>query len=159
MEPRSSWNAKWPGDPAAVKKVIRRVCREHRVVAGYEAGCMGYHLQRSLHNSGVECVVIAPSSIVRGPGDRMKTDRRDAVASARLLRNGEASRITKTGNGHLRRLLVEAVWHYRRSYALSARRAGMAEAVTAHAARAERRLAPKFFGASPYSNASSRRWR
>ena len=52
-------------DPAAVKKVLRRVFREHRVVAGYEAGCMGYHLQRSLQDSGVECVVIAPSSIAR----------------------------------------------------------------------------------------------
>ena len=80
-------------DPAAVKKVIRRVCREHRVVAGYEAGCMGYHLQRSLHNSGVECVVIAPSSIARAPGDRVKTDRRDAVAIARLLRNGEGQQV------------------------------------------------------------------
>ena len=53
--------------------------------------------------------------------------------------------ITKTGNGHLRRLLVEAAWHYRHSYApsktLSARRAGMPEALTAHTARAERRLA------------------
>ena len=44
-------------DPAAVKKVIRRVCQEHRIVAGYEAG-------------GVDCVVIAPSSIARVPGDR-----------------------------------------------------------------------------------------
>ncbi len=43
---------------------------------------------------------------------------------------------TKTGNGHLRRLLVEAAWYYRRSYAsskaLSARRAGMPEALIAH---------------------------
>ena len=62
-------------------------------MAGYEAGCMGYHLQRSLQNSGVECVVIAPSSIARAPGDRVKTDRRDAVAIARLLRNGEGERV------------------------------------------------------------------
>ena len=80
-------------DPAAVKKVIRRVCREHRVMAGYEAGCMGYHLQRSLHNSGVECVVIAPSSIARAPADRVKTDRRDAAAIVRLLRNGEGQQV------------------------------------------------------------------
>ena len=63
-------------------------------MAGYEAGCMGYHLQRSLQNSGVGCVVIAPSSIARcTPGDRVKTDRRDAVAIARLLRNGEGERV------------------------------------------------------------------
>ena len=55
-------------DPAAVKKVIRRVRREYRMVAGYEAGCMGFHLQRALQQIGVECVVIAPSSIARAPG-------------------------------------------------------------------------------------------
>ena len=54
---------------------------------------MGYHLQRALQDSGVECVVIAPSSIARAPGDRVKTDRGDAVAIARLLRNGEGQRV------------------------------------------------------------------
>ena len=41
-------------DPAAVKKVIRRLSREHWVLAGYEAGCMGFHLQRALQQIGVE---------------------------------------------------------------------------------------------------------
>ena len=62
-------------------------------MAGYEAGCMGYHLLRSLQDSGVECVVIAPSSIAQAPGDRVKTDRRGAVAIARLLRNGEGQQV------------------------------------------------------------------
>ena len=80
-------------DPAAVKKVMRRLSREHRVLAGYEAGCMGFHLQRALQQIDVESAVIAPSSIARAPGDRVKTDRRDAMAIARLLRNGEGERV------------------------------------------------------------------
>ena len=71
--------------------------------------------------------------------------------------------ITKTGNGHLRRLLVEAAWHYRRSYApskaLTARRGGMPEALTAHTARAERRLARKFGCSTACCTASGRKWR
>ena len=42
---------------------------------------------------GVQCAVIAPSSIARAPGDRVKTDRGDAAAIARLLRNGEGERV------------------------------------------------------------------
>ena len=54
------------GDPAAVKKVTRRVRREHRVVAGYEAGCMGFQLQRALQFSeevlGERCRSITAAS-------------------------------------------------------------------------------------------------
>ena len=61
--------------------------------------CMGFHLQRALQQIGVQCVEIAPSSIARAPGDRVKTDRRDAVAIARLLRNGEGERVHVPSSG------------------------------------------------------------
>src|SRR3954454_19878800 len=55
----------------------------------YEAAPCGYGIQRQLAASGHGCVVVAPSLIPRRPGDRIKTDRRDAVNLARLHRAGE----------------------------------------------------------------------
>ena len=55
----------------------------------YEAGPCGYGIQRQLATAGHECVVVAPSLIPRKPGDRIKTDRRDAANLARLHRAGE----------------------------------------------------------------------
>ena len=55
----------------------------------YEAGPCGYGLYRQLTLLGHECVVVAPSLIPTRPGDRVKTDRRDAVTQASLFRSGE----------------------------------------------------------------------
>jgi transposase len=65
--------------------------RHLRIV--YEAGPCGFWLQRYLHKKGLECSVVAPSLIPRRPGDRVKTDRRDALQLARLHRAGELSAI------------------------------------------------------------------
>ena len=46
----------------------------------YEAGPCGYGIQRQLTLAGHDCVVVAPSLIPRKPGDRIKTDRRDAIS-------------------------------------------------------------------------------
>lgn len=59
------------------------------VRAAYEAGPTGYGLARELDRRGVEVVVAAPSKIPRAPGDRVKTDRRDAEHLARLLWAGK----------------------------------------------------------------------
>jgi transposase len=59
------------------------------VAVAYEAGPTGFGLYRSLTAAGVRCVVAAPSKIQRPSGDRVKTDARDAVHLARLLRLGE----------------------------------------------------------------------
>jgi len=59
------------------------------VRAAYEAGPTGYGLARELARRGVECVVAAPSKIPRAPGDRVKTDRRDAEHLVRLLLAGK----------------------------------------------------------------------
>ena len=59
------------------------------VRVAYEAGPTGYGLARACAAAGIACVVAAPSKIPRAPGDRVKTDRRDAERLARLLRLGE----------------------------------------------------------------------
>lgn len=59
------------------------------VTAVYEAGPTGFGLARAAAQRGIEVRVIAPGSIPRGPGDRVKTDRRDAVRLVRLLAAGE----------------------------------------------------------------------
>ena len=48
------------------------------VAVAYEAGPTGFGLARALGAAGVRCVVVAPSKLERPPGDRVKTDRRDA---------------------------------------------------------------------------------
>jgi transposase len=55
----------------------------------YEAGPCGYGLVRQLRASGYRCEVIAPTMIPRKPGDRVKTDRRDALALAHFARAGD----------------------------------------------------------------------
>jgi transposase len=59
----------------------------------YEAGACGYWLYRYLTRKGFACHVVAPSLIPRKPGDRVKTDRRDAMTLARLMRSGDLSAI------------------------------------------------------------------
>jgi transposase len=59
----------------------------------YEAGPRGYPLCRFLRGHGHECILVAPSKIPRKPGDRVKTDRRDADQLARLYRAGELTAI------------------------------------------------------------------
>src|SRR5215472_1247953 len=55
----------------------------------YEAGPCGYGIQRQMSAAGHGCVVVAPSLIPRRPGERIKTDRRDATNLAKLHRAGE----------------------------------------------------------------------
>ncbi|WP_112276805.1 IS110 family RNA-guided transposase [Lentzea terrae] len=59
------------------------------VAVAYEAGPTGFGLYRALTAAGIRCVVAAPSKLQRPSGDRVKTDAKDAVHLARLLRLGE----------------------------------------------------------------------
>jgi transposase len=63
------------------------------VAVVYEAGPTGFGLFRALSAAGIECTVAAPSKITRPAGDRVKTDARDAVLLARLLRIGELTAV------------------------------------------------------------------
>jgi transposase len=59
------------------------------VAVTYEAGPTGFGLARALDVAGIDCVVAAPSRLIRPTGDRVKTDTRDAALLARLLHLGE----------------------------------------------------------------------
>jgi transposase len=61
------------------------------VLAVYEAGPTGFGLARAARERGIDVRVAAPGSIPKGPGDRVKTDRRDAIRLVRLLAAGELS--------------------------------------------------------------------
>lgn len=77
-----------PNEEAAIRKMAKKIrdASSGRVVCCYEAGPCGYALQRQLASLKVECQVVAPSLIPIKPGDRIKTDRRDARKLAELLR-------------------------------------------------------------------------
>ena len=75
-------------DPAAVRKLIRQLGGRARLRCCYEAGPCGYVLYHQLTDLGVSCQVVAPSLVPRRPGDRVKTDRRDALKLALGLRAG-----------------------------------------------------------------------
>ncbi len=78
------------GDLAALDKALRRlIARGHRLYVVYEAGPCGFVIWRHLTARGIACEVVAPSSIPRAPGERIKTDRRDALLLARLARSGD----------------------------------------------------------------------
>jgi transposase len=79
-----------PNEPNAVRRLVRKLEREApgSVRACYEAGPCGYALQRQLLTTRVACQVIAPALIPRKPGERIKTDRRDARKLAELFRAG-----------------------------------------------------------------------
>lgn len=86
------------GKIATSKAYIDRLCkrlqakaRDIRIV--YEAGPCGYGLYRQLAGKGFECMVCAPSLIPKKPGERVKTDRRDAVKLVRSLRAGDLSAV------------------------------------------------------------------
>jgi hypothetical protein len=72
-----------------VRDLVRRLGPPQRITACYEAGPCGYTLYRHLTHLGVRWLVVAPSLVPCKPGERVKTDRRDAIKLARLLRSRE----------------------------------------------------------------------
>ena len=75
-------------EPQAVKRLAKRLLREAlgTLRVCYEAGPCGYTLQRQLRAAGVESIVVAPSLVPAKPGERIKTNRRDARNLAQMLR-------------------------------------------------------------------------
>lgn len=73
-----------------IDKLIRKLHSKGKTLHFvYEAGPCGYWLYRYLTKKDLRCWVVAPSQIPKKAGDRVKTDRRDAVQLARLLRSGD----------------------------------------------------------------------
>jgi transposase len=80
--------------PAAVRRLVKKLSSKHaRLSFCYEAGPTGYGLYRHIRDLGHECVVAAPSLIPKKPGDRVKNNRRDATALAKLLRAGDLTAV------------------------------------------------------------------
>jgi transposase len=83
-------------EPKVVRKWLDQLSREFdgvMLLFCYEAGPCGYGLYRQLLEAGHACQVVAPSLIPKKPGERIKTDRRDALKLARLLRAGDLTAV------------------------------------------------------------------
>ena len=87
--------------PDSMRRVVQRLASKYeRLHFCYEAGPTGYGLHRLIVSLGHSCMVVAPSLIPRRPGDRVKTNRRDATTLARLLRAGELTAVWVPDPGH-----------------------------------------------------------
>jgi len=82
-----------PNTPTAVARLVKKVGAPARLRVCYEAGPCGYVLLRQLTKRGVACTVVAPALIPTKPGERIKTDRKDAAKLARLHRAGELTAV------------------------------------------------------------------
>ena len=88
-------------DTESVRRLVAKLEKRHgQLHICYEAGPTGYGLYRQLTTLGHRCTVVAPSLIPRKPGDRVKTNRRDAMQLARLLRAGELTAVRVPDEAH-----------------------------------------------------------
>lgn len=78
-----------PNRPEPIRRLIQRLGGRYALQVCYEAGPCGYAIYRQLRSHRIDCTVVAPSLVPVRPGDRVKTDRRDAAKLARLFRSGE----------------------------------------------------------------------
>lgn len=89
-----------PNHGDAVRKLVQKLGGAKELRACYEAGPTGYALYWQLVELGVECEVVAPSLIPTKSGDRVKTDRRDAMKLARCYRAGELTAVWVPDRAH-----------------------------------------------------------
>jgi transposase len=82
-----------PNDPQHVFKALARLGAKGKLRCCYEAGPTGYELHRALKQRGIDCIVVAPSLVPIQAGNRVKTDRRDAVKLAHFLRSGDLTAV------------------------------------------------------------------
>ncbi len=82
-----------PNRGESIRKLVKRLGPAEHLRACYEAGPTGYVLYWQLTELGVECVVIAPTLVPVKAGDRVKTDRRDALKLARSHRAGDLTAV------------------------------------------------------------------
>lgn len=87
------FRAEFPNTPKGRGRLAGRLAENAPVRCVYEAGPCGYQLRRFLEDRSISCDVAAPALIPRKPGDRVKTDRKDAEKLARLHRLGELSTV------------------------------------------------------------------
>jgi len=89
-----------PNRPEAVRKLAAKLGPSTQIRACYEAGPTGYGLYWQLTQWGIACEVIAPTLIPTKPGERIKTDRRDAAKLARCYRSGDLTPVWVPDQDH-----------------------------------------------------------
>lgn len=89
-----------PNRPDAVRKLLKKLGDAESLRVCYEAGPTGYVLYWQLTRLGVHCEVVAPSLVPRKPGDRIKTDRRDALRLAQSYRSGDLTTVWVPDGAH-----------------------------------------------------------
>ena len=82
-----------PNDPGRVLKELCKLGQRCQLQVCYEAGPLGFGLQRTLQTGKIDCIIVAPSLIPVRSGERIKTDRRDACKLAHFLRSGDLTPI------------------------------------------------------------------
>ena len=90
---RVALTTKFENTSVALKTFVERLRSRGALTFVYEAGPCGYQVHRDLTAQGQECVVIAPGLIPKRPGDKVKTDRRDAEQLAQLQRAGQLTAV------------------------------------------------------------------
>jgi len=94
-------HGKMANTPMGLRTLAAKLARSgHELRFCYEAGPCGYGIQRQLSAAGHGCVVVAPSLIPRRAGERIKTDRRDAINLAKLHRAGELTPVWIPDQAH-----------------------------------------------------------
>lgn len=101
-EPEAWLEKTVPNNPKQLDRFFRKLPRDVPVVSCYEASSCGFVLKRHLDKRDVPCEVVAPSLIPHRPGDRRKTDKRDALQLARLYRAGQLTMIHVPGEAEER---------------------------------------------------------
>ena len=87
--------------PEAIRSMLRKLGKGgQKLHLTYEAGPLGYNLYRLSTGLGHRCDVVAPSLIPRKAGDKIKTDRRDAMMLAQLLRAGQLTEVWVPDEAH-----------------------------------------------------------
>jgi len=90
-----------PNTPSDIHKMLKRLSRNGQSLdCCYEAGPCGYGLHRQILEAGHACRVVAPNRTPLRPGDRVKTDRRDAIILARMHRAGELEAVWIPDQAH-----------------------------------------------------------
>jgi transposase len=82
-----------PNRPESIRKLVKKLGPPEQLRLCYEAGPTGYVLYWQLTALGVKCEVVAPTLVPVKPGDRVKTDRRDALKLARSYRAGDLTAV------------------------------------------------------------------
>ena len=104
-----------PNRAESVGRLIRKLGKPEQLRVCYEAGPTGYVLYWQLSELGVKCEVVAPTLVPVKAGDRVKTDRRDAVKLARSYRAGDLTPVWVPDAAHeALRDLVRARWAAKR---------------------------------------------